>query len=413
MDRRLQAGFCMLLWAAIRVSDICAAEPDRDLASIFQNWSTLSQERGREGMTVRALQSIVGPLREECLTQRFRWTFRSSTELDAVPVDTSEAQFVPQVRITIDEEGLPTHVTVGQLTQEIRDLARADVSRIQSLEASAGNGQIVTVSFEEQVTATPPVNARLQQILCSWATQSQKAKAVKTSFRRIDYDIATEVESHSTGEFIYSAPRQGYYRTVPTLHPATESVRIGIQGTPFVQLPGAALSHFWTEKELIDIDSANRSCIAYPLPKIRPDAHGIASFDNAWQQLIAPQKSLPFVVGLDEQELTANYQWQIVSETPSAITLIGTPVAGPDVAHYSQAQIVIDPKTCRTKATRVTDLGRTRETIHHFTDQVVAQDARALGDWKPDLTKLTRVGDPPGSEVSPILPASNEVPADE
>ncbi len=154
-----------------------------------------------------------------------------------MPVDASEAMFVPRVRITIDGDGLPTHVTVGQLTQEIRDLVKADVARIQSLEASSGDGQIVPVSFEQPVVAAPPVNARLQKILSSWAAQSQKAKAVKTAFRRVDYDIATEIESHSTGEFVYAAPRMGYYRTVPTIRPAAESARIGIEGTPFVQLP--------------------------------------------------------------------------------------------------------------------------------------------------------------------------------
>lgn len=413
MDRRTRAGFGMLLWAVIGVSNIRAAEPDQELSALFQNWATLSQERGRDGMIVRAIQPIVGPLREQCLTQRFRWAFRSSTELEAVPVDASEAMFVPRVRITIDGDGLPTHVTVGQLTQEIRDLVKADVARIQSIEASSGDGQIVPVSFEQPVVAAPPVNARLQEILSSWAAQSQKAKAVKTAFRRVDYDIATEIESHSTGEFVYAAPRMGYYRTVPTIRPAAESARIGIEGTPFVQLPGVALSHFWSEKELIEIDSANKSCVGYPLPKIRPDGHGIASFDNAWHHLLAPQKSLPFVVGLDEKELTTNYQWQIVSETATAITLEGTPIAGPDVGHYWQAQVILDPKTCRTKATRITDLARTRETIHQFFDQVVSQDVRALGDWKPDLTALTRVGDPPGSEVSPIQPASNEVQASE
>ena len=77
------------------------------------------------------------------------------------------------------------------------------------------------------------------------------------------------------------------------------------------------------------------------------------------------------------------------------------PLAAPPVGHQQQAVGL------------ATDLARTRETIHQFYDQVVSQDVRSLGDWKPDLTALTRIGDPPGSEVSPILPVSNEVQAGE
>ncbi len=61
MDRRTRAGFGMLLWAVIGVSNIRAAEPDQELSALFQNWATLSQERGRDGMIVRAIQPIVGP----------------------------------------------------------------------------------------------------------------------------------------------------------------------------------------------------------------------------------------------------------------------------------------------------------------------------------------------------------------
>lgn len=409
MDRRMRAGFGMLLWAAIGMSDLRAAEPDSEISAVFQTWSTASQQRGREGMIVRALQPVVGPLREECLTQRFRWTFRSSSELEAVPVDASEALFVPRIRITIDGDGMPTRVTVGQLTQEIRELVRADVARFQALENSPEHGQIVAVSFEEPSATAQPVDARLKQILCCWAAESQKAKAVKTTFRRVDYDIATEVESHSTGEFIYAAPRTGSYRTVPTIRPTQESARIGIQGTPFVQLPGVALSHLWTDKELIQIDTASRAYIAYPLPRSGRDGHGIASFENAWRPLLAPQNSLPFVAGFNEKELLADYAWRVVSETATAISLEGSPVSGPDVGHYAQAQVIIDPKTYRTKATRITDVARTRETIHQFFDQVVSSDPKALGDWKPDLTTLTRASDPPGTAgVEPVQPASAE-----
>lgn len=399
----------MLLFAVLGITCAPAAEPKTNLSAVFRAWSEASQERGREGIFVRALQPLVGPLREDCLTQRFRWTTCSSTELEAVPVDPHEAMFVPCIRITLDRDAMPSQVTIGQVTRDIRELVRTDLARFQALESSASQSNIVAVSFEEPTPATKPVDAHLKQVLCCWIKAAERATAVRSTFRRVDYDFATEVEFHSSGEFVFAAPRTGYYRSVPTNHPSKSSTRIGIQGKPFVQLPGEAISHYWTDRELFQINSASRSYFSYALPKTGRNGLGIGSFDNLWRTLMTPQSSLPFVAGLNEKELTTDFEWQLVSESAQAITLEGHPVSGPDVANYGQVQVILDPKTYRTRATRVTDPGRTRETIHQFFDQVVSNDPKSLGNWQPDLTGLTLANDPSRlAGVPPVEPAAAE-----
>lgn len=406
MDRRLPIAGIMACTLFVQVAGALLADSSLELAPVFQHWETVSGQRGREGMLVRALQPVIGPLRQDCLVQRFSWSRVNDQEIVAVPRDDAERMFAPQVRIQVDESGMPTQVTVGQLTQDVRDMAQVQLARFHKQENSAGTNQIVTVSFED-VPAAKPIHGPLSRVLTKWCAASQQAVAVRTTFKRVDYDLATEIEFHSTGEFIYSAPRLGYYRTVPTIRPESTSNRLGIHGTPFVQQPGEAIQHYWTDRELVQIESQRKAYFVYPLPATGRDGLGSGSFDNLWRRLMAPQNALPFVVGLSEKELRSEYEWRLVSESTDSIILDGAPVSGPDQAHLSQVQIIIDAKTWRTRATRIVDVGRTHETIHEFFDQSVSRNPRDLGDWQPDLTGFVRANDLPGvGQVPPVEPAS-------
>ncbi len=380
-----------------------AAEPDPQVVSVLQHWETTSLTRTREGLFVRTLQPFLGPVREDCLLQRFTWSILSDSELEAVPTDSAERQFSPGVRISIDSDGLPQSVVIGQLHKSVRDLARAEIAQVASRESVSTESSIVRVSYNPTAEASlvNPGHARIREVISRWVAASKSAKAVRTSFQRVDYDSVIEVETHTTGEFVFNAPFQGMYKSVASPIPGTTAgARIGLNGQSYVRLSGADLMLVWNGRELIQVDLTARSYEVHAHPGTPREVLGAGSFDATWQTLIAPQSALPLVVGLVEKEILSHYEWDLVADNQTAIVLRGTPVDGPDAGLYTSAQVVIDPASFRTRATRMIDIAGSKETYHQFQYQVVSSDSKSLGEWQPDLTGFQRAREVPGVEAA-------------
>ncbi len=406
MDRRHGTLLGILLWTLGTTAPLRAAAPDPRVVAILHTWETTSQTRTREGLAVRTLQPYLGPVRQDCLLQRFTWTRRGESELVAVPTDLAERQFSPDLRIAIDAQRLPQAVVIGQLKLAVRDLMRAEIAQMAARESISTESEIVRVSFnsDEGADITSPVDSRVREVISLWVGASQAAKAVRASFRRIDYDSAIEVETHAMGEFVFSAPHQGLYQSLShSPRGDAAGTRIGVHGQRYVRLAGEDLLLIWNGLDLTQVHSAAESYEVYERPGTPREVLGAGSFDAVWQTLIAPQSALPMVVGLEENELLTNYTWQLIADDKSSLILRGTPVNGPDASLYSSVQVVIDPTTFRTQATRIIDVAGSKETMHQFRYHIVSKDPAALGEWLPDLSQFTRVGELPGVEVAPVL----------
>ncbi len=408
MDRRLVMLVGILIGTLVASAPVRAALPFVRVASVLHYWETTSLTRTREGLAVRTLQPYLGSLREECLQQRFTWTLLSASVsgsyLEAIPTDPAERQFLPNVRIAIDTQGLPQSVEIGQLKLAVRDLARAKMAQVASRESISPVSDIVRVSFnaDEEARLATPVDARLREVISLWAAASQSAKAMRVSFQRIDYDSAIEVETHATGEFVFSAPFQGLYQSQSSpAQGVTASTRSGLNGKRFVRLAGEDVMLVWNGKNLTQVHSAAKSYEVFERPGTPREVLGAGSFDAVWQTLIAPQSALPMVAGLEEKELRTNYEWRLVADDKSSLILRGTPVNGPDASLYSSVQVVIDPASFRTQATRIIDIAGSKETMHQFTDRVVSNDPAALGEWLPDLSQYRRANEVLGVEAVP------------
>ena len=406
MDRRLWKLLGILAFGLMDAAPIRAAEPDPRVVSVLQYWEATSQTRTREGLCVRTLQPFLGPMREDCLLQRFTWSIHSDSELVAVPVDPAERLFSPGVRISIDANGLPQSVVIGQLQKSVRDLARAEIAQVASRESISTESSIVRVSFDPVAVGghANPLESRIREVLSRWVTASKCAKAVRTTFQRIDYDSAIEVQTHATGEFVFCAPFQGLYNSVASpIQGTAAGTRIGVQGQSYVRLPGENLMLVWNGRELTQIDLASRRYEVHAHPGTPREVLGAGSFDATWQTLIAPQSALPMVVGLVEKEILSNYDWELVADHQTAIILRGTPVDGPDAGLYTSAQVVIDPASFRTRATRMIDIAGSKETYHQFQYHIVSSDLKTLGQWQPDLSRFERVGEMPTVEAGPLV----------
>lgn len=400
MDWQLEKWFGFLFLGFVSVTSLNAAEPPADISAVLRNWEATSGDRGRDGAIVRALQPFLGPLREGDLQTRFTWSKLSSTELQAVPCDPIEQQFLPSVRVTLNEMGLPQSVAVGNHRQEIRDVVRAQLSKIVAREAMTSDSGIVRVSFDAERggAGQPAINPRVSDVLTRWVAASRASNAVRATFHRADYDAATEVETYATGTFIFAAPYSGLYLSRSDAKGKAESTRVGLDGKPYTQLPGPDMMLVWDKNQLKQVDNLMHRFEVHQLPTSAKELLCGGSFDAVWQTLIAPQSAMPMLVGLQEKELRANYSWSLITDDQKSIVLHGTPVAGADAMLYQGAQVVIDPTTFRTRATRMFDITGSKETVHEFTVQLAAGDVAVLNGWQPDLSEFDRIGDIPNVE---------------
>jgi hypothetical protein len=408
MDRHLEKWLGVLFLGLVTVSGGNAAEPLADIRAVLQNWETTSEDRGRDGATVRALQPFLGPVRSEDLQTRYTWSQPKPAELLAVPCDPLEQQFLPSVLVSLNDLGLPQSVTVGNHRQEIRDVVRAQMSKVAARESTASDNGIVRASFDAagRATTKPAISPRVSEVLTRWVAASRASNAVRATFQRADYDSATEIETHSTGTFVFAAPYSGLYVSQSDTKAAADSRRMGIDGQPYTQMPGPDMMLVWDKNQLLQVDSPMQSYEVHRLPTSAKELLCGGSFDAVWQTLIAPQSALPMLVGLQEKELRANYNWSLITDDQKAIVLHGTPAAGADAMLYQGAQVVIDPATFRTRATRMFDITGSKETVHEFSIQLASEDLAALNEWQPDLSEFVRVGDIPGVEPAAYTEAT-------
>lgn len=397
MDRRFSQVLFLISLAWLYSTSVIAADPDNRLVSVFEKWETLNADRGRDGWSVRAIRPFVGQVQASHLLQRFSWSFRNSQELVGTPKEALERQFMPAVVIQMDSQAIPLQVSVGQQIYQIRDLVLHQVNQIAVRESLDHQQEIVRVSFESESSA--PVGARLNQILTKWCQASLQAKAVRLQFSRVDYDTATEVESHSKGNFVFSSPHSGSYHLVPTVTAETKSTRVGIHGTNYAVVPRDEYMLLWRDKDLVQIENHSRSYQVYERPGVTRDVLGSGSFDATWQTLISPQTALPFVVGLSDKDMRKSFDWELIADQANAIVLHGTPVVGPDAFLYSHVQVVINPLTWRTQATRMIDSTTSRETMHEFQYLLDSDNVQTLGHWEPELSHYQKVAAVPGVEA--------------
>ncbi len=414
MDRRfvLCIGLVLANFSS-RNSSVLGGELPAEMVPILTGWEEAREEQTRSGFAVRSLQMVLGPMRVASLTHRFDWQLKAPNRIVATPVDATERQFLPQIEIELAADGQMALVRCGASEKRMIDMIRTEVAQVTARQNLAEGG-IVQASFTDDKApkASPP------QWVRSWVAASAKTVAVRSRFRRTDYDDATAVEHHSAGTFLFSAPYDGLYHSQPAAAPETESRRTTASGDSFVQLPGDERFLQWRGSDLTHIDFSALTYSVLTRPATPREILGSGSFDMVWQTLAAPQSSLPLVAGLDANTVLKNYEWEVRGETTDRVTLFGTPVTGPDAMLYSSAEVILDRQTLRTVATRIVDAARSRETVHQFEYEIASTDPKALGRWEPDLTRFRQnssegitegvTDDSPESPLGPTEPVSAE-----
>jgi hypothetical protein len=259
------------------------------------------------------------------------------------------------------------------------------------------------LNAEFDAAAVSPV---VLEILSRWEQASQELKSVEINFKRFDRDLVFEVETRGVGKFIYVAPNVGMYllKGAPVVERAEGPA--AASGQRMMVAASKPQLYWWSGENVVIVDDREKTYDTLPIPKrMSENIQTVGSWDVIWQVLAGPQKALPAVVDLKAEKMLNRFDWSLVENSDTQIHIEGAPKTPQDRRHIKQLNVMLDPKTYRTTATRLVDPSGSRETIHRF-DYVKVNDD-SLNDqatWKPNLEAMAPLGPPP------LAPAVEELP---
>jgi TIGR03009 family protein len=229
---------------------------------------------------------------------------------------------------------------VGQEPVE-RVATRGDVAESQAVPAphpSMSENAGVPTQAPSDLAPFPPLSpaaqAKLQQTLQEWESQTTATKTLETNFSRWTYDPAGAPanihSSKSEGVIKYAKPDKGLIRVDKLVSFAGMN---GDQPT-YKEQPGQFGEHWVCNgTQLIEFDRSAKECKIQDLPKEMQGANIISS-------------PLPFVFNLDAAEIQRRY-WvrQVAHNDPNIIMIEAYPRRQEDLAQYKLVQIALDANT--------------------------------------------------------------------
>jgi len=286
------------------------------------------------------------------------------------------------------------------------------------LEERIGNGQALLSDRSREVVRASallieadagPNDPAVTEVLSRWAQSVSELKSVEIKFKRFDRDPVFELETRGVGRFIFVSPDRGVYELKPASVVERADGPSSAAGGKFSVDAARSQQHWWTGKTVTIVDDREKTFDELTIPKCARGCQmqTVGSFDVIWQVLAGPQKALPGVVEIRSEKLVNRFQWSVIEKNDSRIMLEGRPKVMNDRRHMSRLDIILDPKSYRTAATRVVDPAGSRTTDHVF--EYVRVNVPELEDeasWKPDLSGMSPVGPPPAAPPADELPAA-------
>lgn len=348
---------------------------------------------------------LYGAVTARELIEEFNWSLESTTQTTIVvkgfPRDKVAQLFYSAFEVTLDRQ--------SKRPSEIQFLDRDGTPREQAVRfrvvaarnPGATSGSVRTVAGNTGETgaaeAAPP-QAELPLILLRWVAATREIRAAELRFRRYVYDSIHAEEIRGEGRFIFEAPGRGLYELRPVeLSDGVTSQRTTADGEPFEMAPDEWVSCYWTGTHLVWIDERERSYETMPLPEANTgDIRPVGSWDRVWAGWAGPQRALPGVIDAHTDSFIDRFDWTLLLRNERQIILQGRPKTDDDRFHLSLLQVVLDPNTYLTTATRMIDASGNRETVHVFEPVRISREPKAESDdWEPDLTQYRERTAPP------------------
>ncbi|REJ89281.1 MAG: hypothetical protein DWQ34_20105 [Planctomycetota bacterium] len=397
-------------------------DPAEQIVVRLAAWERASAERSplrpdvdftgiEEKYTAHELQTaadLYGPVQADQLIRRFTWVDRSGSfgrvVMRGVPRDELTRLFYSAVDVQFDAATWEVQSVVF-FDREGRPRPHA----IQPPAApSAGGGIVTTAGFrstDSQIRLAAnfvepadllevPAASDVQVILDRWAQAMHDVRAVDGTFKRFTYDSVFLTEQRAVGRFHFEAPNRGLYVVEPVKAGlGGPSQKLDKQGRPYAIVADDPVAYYWNGTHVVWLDEQARTYQMVPVPEsLDSEVRTVGSWDFVWARMAAPQRVLPGVVDVHNEDFLSRYHWSILRQSPRQIILQGQPATQESRYNLSRLQVILDPETFRTTATRVIDAGASREIVHVFeygTFHRALQPAESK--WEPDLTRYRRV----------------------
>ncbi len=227
----------------------------------------------------------------------------------------------------------------------------------------------------------------LDSVLAKWEEASQKCKSLDAKLTVFRYDVVFGKPAITThGRFYYEAPNVARYE-----------IRDGGNGKPsdWSRLPEVWI---WNGKEGLWIDGKTRTCHRFPVPKrvasgkshAAPATTGaelpkslaapgseslfdfLAALAEAVRKLQDPREVFPLVMDIHAAEVRKRYTLT-VERSGEDIELKAVPKQSADRASYREIGVILNAKTCLTRAIQLVQPNGKDRVVFVFDEQKVNQ----------------------------------------
>ncbi len=256
----------------------------------------------------------------------------------------------------------------------------------------------------------------LENILQKWAVESGKINRLEGSHTRYWYDDVFQVEKLSKGKFYYEQPDKGRIDITGAEVPkGAQGQKRNPKGQPYQLKPGENERWICDGKRIFSINEDEKSYEVYPIPA---EARGANIMEGP----------LPFLFGMPAAVAKKRYFLKLLEDSPQRIIIAVKPRRQADAANYSEAKVMLDPKTYLPDAVQLIHPGGNQSTVYTFKDVVANKNRGLFGDWLgkdpfvPDLDKYRLEGkvvaaveknnaERPVQKVQPVQQAVFKVPS--
>jgi TIGR03009 family protein len=228
---------------------------------------------------------------------------------------------------------------------------RVDRSRLTQPDLRAGAVDANTGS---------PVDPRIDALLEEWSQRTKEIKKLQGHHIRATRDFTFNTESWAEGQFYVETPDKGRIDMRPYSKklPYKVAKRIGPNGRSIpmgIQLDSKNDRWICDGKEIKAIDDDNKT---YEAVKIPPQQRGANIMDGP----------LPFLFGMPPDKAKARYQFKLLRETEQAYAIQVRPNWKQDAVDWTQAELLLDRRTCLPREVHLHNAAGTSETVYVFTD---------------------------------------------
>ncbi|HCO25144.1 MAG: hypothetical protein CME31_01975 [Gimesia sp.] len=229
---------------------------------------------------------------------------------------------------------------------------------------SQAQGQQPAANQAPQVEQQLP--AALEEILKKWELESSKIEKLEGKHIRIEYEDVFKVEKQSEGIFYYEKPDKGRIDiTGMDIKKGAKGKKIDPKtGQPYQLRPGANECWICDGKRIFSINEDAKSYEVFPIPLER---RGVNIMEGP----------LPFLFGMPAKTAKERYFLKLEINNPQQILIAAKPKRRADAANYSEAKIILNPKTYLPSAVLLIHPGGKQSTVYTFKD-VVANKSRGI-----------------------------------